>query len=212
MRWSGASPLPAAARHWDRVAAVYERLANSWPLGAMRRRAVALLEPRGGGRYLLAGCGPALERGFFPSDCVVIGLDLAPAMLRRAAPRLRPGAGVRGDAQRLPFADGSFDGVVLAFICAVAPDGAAVLSEALRVTRPGGRVIVADKLRRGRETWLWKLWGSALRWTGSDFNRSLEAVLAGRGEAAISHDEAHTLGGYLALLRLERPAASHTGP
>lgn len=194
-----------AARHWDRLAGAYARWLGGWPLGPVRRRAVALLSPSDGGRYLLVGCGPALEHDRFPLSARVIGLDLAPAMLRLARARLGRGAIVLADAQRLPLADGAFDGVLLSFICAVAPDGAAVLAEAVRVTRPGGAVVLADKLRRGPDTPLWRLLGRLTSRTGSDFNRSFEAVLSGRGEAVVTHDEPRLGRGYVSVVRLERP-------
>jgi ubiquinone/menaquinone biosynthesis C-methylase UbiE len=84
-----------------------------------------------------------------PHVAKVVGLDLSPAMLERAVAAAR-GAGlknitwIRGDALRLPFADGSFD----AYVARSAPhhfvdlDGA--LREALRVLRPGGRIALID--------------------------------------------------------------------
>ncbi len=45
-------------------------------------------------------------------------------------------------AATLPFADGAFQIVVLAHLAAGTPDGTATLSEAVRVLRPGGRIIL----------------------------------------------------------------------
>ena len=80
-------------------------------------------------------------------------LDLTDAMLRRALPRV--GAvdfvPVQGDAQCLPFADGSFDSAVLHLILAVVPQPAHCFAEIARVVKPGGSALVFDKfLRRGQ--------------------------------------------------------------
>ncbi|MDQ2645767.1 MAG: bifunctional demethylmenaquinone methyltransferase/2-methoxy-6-polyprenyl-1,4-benzoquinol methylase UbiE [Myxococcota bacterium] len=49
-----------------------------------------------------------------------------------------------GDAQRLPFADRSFDGVCIAFGIRNVPDRSRALAEMARVTRPGGRIAILE--------------------------------------------------------------------
>lgn len=109
-----------------------------------------------GDRILDLGCG-------FGRTCLELyakgitgyfGLDLNPSGLKEArrwmaeefpkGPRPNLQAGEGG---RLPFADGSFDGVVMqAFLTALdrAEDRRRVAAETARVLRPGGRVYVAD--------------------------------------------------------------------
>jgi ubiquinone/menaquinone biosynthesis C-methylase UbiE len=76
--------------------------------------------------------------------CDVIGLDYVPALLDRARQRaLAEGVDaefIEGDAEALPFADGSFDVVSSVFGAMFAPDQERTASELLRVTRPGGRI------------------------------------------------------------------------
>ena len=50
-----------------------------------------------------------------------------------------PGVDVVGDAQRLPFADNSFDGVLCEVVLEHVPDAVQVIAEAHRVLAPGGR-------------------------------------------------------------------------
>lgn len=75
----------------------------------------------------------------------VVGLDLSPALLRRAG-AAREYELVAGDMRWLPFADGSFDVVVnLGTSLGMFrddPDVEAALSEARRVMRPGGRLLL----------------------------------------------------------------------
>ena len=51
---------------------------------------------------------------------------------------------VAGDGTRLPFADGTFDAVTISFGLRNIVDPAAGLREMLRVTRPGGRLVVCE--------------------------------------------------------------------
>ena len=76
--------------------------------------------------------------------CSVVGLDYVPALLERA--RMRAAAEgvtadfIEGDAEALPFDDGSFDVVTSVFGAMFAPDQEQTASELARVCRPGGRI------------------------------------------------------------------------
>jgi ubiquinone/menaquinone biosynthesis C-methylase UbiE len=76
-------------------------------------------------------------------------IDVAPIQLDNLRSKLGADSPVRlhlRDASRLQFPDGSFDAVVLFFLLHEQPEAVrrATLAEALRVTRPGGRVIIVD--------------------------------------------------------------------
>jgi demethylmenaquinone methyltransferase / 2-methoxy-6-polyprenyl-1,4-benzoquinol methylase len=74
-------------------------------------------------------------------DANVVGLDQSAEMLRRAAARGIPNfVGIRGDGQRLPFADGAFDAVIHTYLLRYVDDPATTLSELARVLRPGGQM------------------------------------------------------------------------
>ncbi len=77
-----------------------------------------------------------------------VGCDFVPALLERgreraAAERLEIEF-VEGDAQGLPFEDGSFDVAMSIFGAMFAPDQERTAAELLRVVRPGGRIGMAN--------------------------------------------------------------------
>lgn len=120
---------------------------------AYKRETFELLGVRPGGRYLDAGCGTgddvlAMARLAGPAGGAV-GVDCDAALVaeawRRAAAAGVPGAEFRlGDAHRLEWADGAFDGARADRAVQHMDDPARVMAELARVTRPGGRVVVGE--------------------------------------------------------------------
>jgi SAM-dependent methyltransferase len=80
--------------------------------------------------------------------CEAVGVDYVPALLERG--RVRAAAEqlnvqfVEGDAEKLPFADASFDAVLSIYGVMFAPDHRRTAAELARVCRPGGRIGLAS--------------------------------------------------------------------
>jgi ubiquinone/menaquinone biosynthesis C-methylase UbiE len=107
-----------------------------------------------GGRLLDVACGAG--NGAIAAcrrNVDGVGLDYVPALLDRARERAAAeGFGiefVEGDAQALPFEDGSFDYVMSTFGAMFAPDQEKTASELLRVCRSGGKIGMANWTPRG---------------------------------------------------------------
>ena len=100
---------------------------------------VGLLGP-GEGVCLDLGCGPGhyLE-ALRSTGRTVVGLDRSADQLRYAA--RRSGGLIQGDAVALPFADSTFTAVTTIWISTDVDSYAQVLSEAVRVLKPGGLVV-----------------------------------------------------------------------
>jgi ArsR family transcriptional regulator len=93
---------------------------------------------------------------FAPRSRRVTAFDKSPEMLRMARARLLrlPAEQVelvQGDFAQLPFADRSFDTVLFHQVLHYAQEPEAVLAEASRVARPGGRVAIVDFAAHDRE-------------------------------------------------------------
>ena len=189
---------------WSMIAPGYDLVVS---FARQRRRALRQLELQAGERLLIPGCGTGLDLEYVPPGVEVVAIDLTPAMIARA--RRRAGTGVVcriGDAQRLDEPDASFDAVVLHLILAIVPDPAAVLAEAWRVLRPGGRISVFDKfLPDGAvPSWPRRLANVVTRTVATHINRRLADILdASATPLRVEWTEHAGWGGFLriALLR-----------
>jgi ubiquinone/menaquinone biosynthesis C-methylase UbiE len=85
--------------------------------------------------------------------CSVIGLDYVPELLDRGRRRAESegviAEFVEGDAEALPYADGSFDVVSSVFGAMFAPNQERTAAELARVTRSGGRIGLAAHTPEG---------------------------------------------------------------
>ena len=173
---------------------------------AARKHSLSAL-PAAPGRVLLAGVGTGLDLPHLPPQHHYVGVDLTEAMLLRARPRAGKAdfSGVIGDAQRLPFADASFDHAVLHLILAVVPQPADCLREVARVLRPGGTALVFDKfLRRGQPAVLRRLANPLVRRLATRLDVVFEEVLAHTPALQLEHDQPALAGGWFRMIRLRR--------
>ena len=133
---------------FDAVARRYDLTNDVLSLGQARRWRRAVVEAvdaRAGQRVLdlAAGTGTS-SRPFAQQGVQVVPCDFSLGMLAVGKRRLPGLPFVAGDALRLPFADAAFDAVTVSFGLRNVQDPAAALAETLRVTRPGGRLVVCE--------------------------------------------------------------------
>lgn len=151
----GASPVPAAPD----LETIKARQRATWASGDFAIIGTTLqivgeslcetVDLRAGARVLdvAAGngnCALAAARRW----CDVTAVDYVPSLLadgqRRAEADRLPVNFREGDAEALPFEDGSFDVVLSSFGVMFAPNHARTAAELLRVCRPGGRIGLAN--------------------------------------------------------------------
>jgi demethylmenaquinone methyltransferase / 2-methoxy-6-polyprenyl-1,4-benzoquinol methylase len=134
---------------FDHVASRYDLLNDALSLGMDRRwrKAVAKAVGAGAGQLVLdLAAGTATSsRVFIRAGGRCVACDFSFGMLSVGARRPAPGLRfVAGDALALPFRDGTFDVVTISFGLRNVADTGQALTELLRVTRPGGRLVVCE--------------------------------------------------------------------
>jgi ubiquinone/menaquinone biosynthesis C-methylase UbiE len=176
-------------RVWDPV---YDRLARwydavDWFTGGMthRLRQIALpYLPPAPARLLEIGYGSGRLHDELAAHYALAGLDRAPGMARLTRRRLAASGRVSalcvGDACALPWPARTFDAVYSTFALSAVPDAERAIAEMIRVTRPGGRVIVVDagEAMDGNRVarFLATLWSAM-----GDFMRDERPYMAARG-------------------------------
>ena len=186
------------AKHYDTV----DRFIRvTW-----RRKATSLAY----GRILEVGVGTGLNLPFYSDRCQnILGIDLSPGMLERAAKRaLLCKAAVSlavMDVQDLPAGIGSFDCVLASFVFCTVPDPARAIRECHRVLQPGGRLILLEHVRSGNYL-LQKImdWVNPLtvKLIGDHINRQTADMVTAAGFKPISVE--NLFGDVVRLIEAER--------
>jgi ubiquinone/menaquinone biosynthesis C-methylase UbiE len=153
----GLSPLERASanerrrRQYAKEAPKYDResaFVERWLFGSGHRGWVC---SRAAGDTLEVAIGTGLNLPSYPPGVRLTGIDLTSEMLALARERAAElGIRVRlceGDAQALPFQDGTFDTVVCTYAMCSVPDERQTVLEMKRVLRGDGRLILVDHVR-----------------------------------------------------------------
>ena len=133
---------------FDGVARRYDIVNDLLSLGQTRRwrkRAVKIIDPKPGMKILDIAAGPgSSSEPLHLKGSEVVSLDFSEGMLeqgRKARPYL---TFVKGDALKLPFDENTFDLTTISFGIRNTNDYEVALREALRVTKPGGRMVIVE--------------------------------------------------------------------
>jgi ubiquinone/menaquinone biosynthesis C-methylase UbiE len=186
---SDGSQMPANARRYQRIAPFYDLLELPFEYGRYRRLRRLVFNGLAG-RILDAGVGTGRNTEFYPQGAEVVGIDISPAMLARAARRIRKISATielrEMDVTRLDFPAGSFDIAVATFLFCVLPDDLQLpaLRELRRVVRGGGTIRLLDYVRPQRPlrraiAGLWEPW--IARAYGASFDRRTEKYVREAG-------------------------------
>lgn len=186
------------------IAPLYDALLATAATG-VRVASLGQLPKQAGLNILINGIGSGLDLPHLSPNHSYTGLDLTPAMLSRAKPRI---GGLRlnlvqGDSMALPFASEHFDHAVLHLILAIVPDSLACLRETARVLKPGGSVLILDKfLKPGETAWIRRTLNLLSRHIVTRLDVVFEEVLAGVPELRLERDVPVLAGGWFRSIRL----------
>lgn len=135
---------------YDRLARFYDRMESGAEQRIVRKWRSLLWSRVRGHRVLEVGVGTGKNLPHYPAGIEVTAIDLSPRMLEYARQRAAEiGASVHlmtADAQALPFPDASFDAVVTTFVFCSVPDPVLGLSEARRVLKPSGQLLLLEHM------------------------------------------------------------------
>ncbi|MBE9604395.1 class I SAM-dependent methyltransferase [Acetobacteraceae bacterium H6797] len=147
---------PRATLDADSVRDAYRRWAGFYDLvfGGVsapgRRRAVEAANRLPGTDVLEVGVGTGLALPLYRAEKRVVGIDLSREMLQKAQERVsneklaHVGGLLEMDAEKMAFADASFDIAVAMFTASVVPDAKKLFAEMSRVVRPGGHLLFVN--------------------------------------------------------------------
>lgn len=136
----------------------------------------------------------------------VTGIDFAPSMLAEARRKAaEAGFDIRyeqGDAEKLPFAAGSFDMTITRHVLWTLPHPEAAIDDWIRVLRPGGRLVVIDSQfnpsalqgdQGARSSPEYVAIGDKLPFIGGRPQEEIEALFGAKGLVDIGGDPIHDL-------------------
>jgi phosphatidylethanolamine/phosphatidyl-N-methylethanolamine N-methyltransferase len=136
------------SRIYSDYAPLYDKIFGKIFYDRVRQVIEALRIPNAA-QVLELGVGTGTSFPAYPSHCEVIGIDVAPDMLAQAREKISKNSWshlkvMEMDALNLAFSNNCFDYVMAFHTVTVVPDPVRMLSEAQRVCRPGGKIVIVN--------------------------------------------------------------------
>lgn len=134
---------------YNRISGVFNMMEKMGDMASEDWRAKAFGQLYG--KVLEVGCGTGINFPFYPAGVEVTAIDFSPKMLAYAQKNLLktkvPISLVEMDAQKMSFADNSFDCVIDTCVFCSVPDPIKGLQEIKRVCKPGGTIVMIEHVR-----------------------------------------------------------------
>ena len=179
---------PARYRLW---APIYDRFIDRPSIRSSRRKEMQMADLKPGDRVLLVGVGTGEDLPFLPDHVKVVAIDITPEMMVRSSDKSRPPQTDLAvmDAEALAFQDLAFDVVIMNLILTVADHPKIALTEALRVMKKGGRMMIFDKFLGSDEPHprLFRLMDRVAKIIATSLTVSFEDLMEGQPVTVLSN-------------------------
>ena len=197
---------PLLRRSYSLIAPLYDAVIER-PMREARKRSLEALPVVERKNVLISGVGTGLDLSLVPALHRYTALDFNPAMLARARPRGKDldVEFILGDSMDLPFGDAHFDRIILHLIVAVVPEPQRCLSEAARVLKPGGTIILFDKFLQAQQRAPFRrLLNMVTRRFATRMDVVFEDVLSAAPELEVASDVAMLANGWFRGIVLQK--------
>ncbi len=198
---------PLLRMSYSLIAPLYDMVIER-PMREVRSRSLAALPTDAPKNVLISGVGTGLDLPHLPALHHYTALDFNPAMLSRAKEREEKLDidFILGDSMDLPFTEAQFDFVVLHLIVAVVPEPQKCLSEAARVLKPGGTIVLFDKfLQPNQNAWLRRALTPLSRRFATRMDVVFEEVLRGAPTLEVLSNKGALGGRWFRRITLRKP-------
>ena len=162
---------------WDKISPLYdlfENIYNHKVYAGTGRKVAEYIDPSD--TVLECACGTGAISVFIAPICKkMIATDFSTGMLRKAAKKLKKYDNVgikKADITALKCKDGRFDKVVAGNVIHLLPEPEKALCELLRVTKPGGMVIIPTYINKTKKSS--SLAVKAISFLGADFKQQFD--------------------------------------
>ncbi|MGO1712446.1 MAG: class I SAM-dependent methyltransferase [Senegalia sp. (in: firmicutes)] len=141
-------------KRYNRISKIYdlmERPMENMSMGEWREELIKRIE---GKNVLEVGVGTGKNLSYYPDNLNVTAIDFSPNMLEKARARVKNKKNIKlieMDAQKMDFADNTFDTVVTSCVFCSVPDPIKGLKEIRRVCKDDGKVIMLEHMRSENE-------------------------------------------------------------
>lgn len=147
--------LDKMERAYSTYASVYDHTFGKF-FHQSRESVVRNLEIQKAERILEVGVGTGIALSYYPPHCQLVGIDLSDGMLEKAHERkdtydLNHVTLMKMDAGAMEFPDNTFDTVMAAYVVTAVSDYRKVVTEMIRVCRPGGRIFMLNHFSNGNK-------------------------------------------------------------
>ena len=135
---------------YNRISKIYDVLEKPMEVMIMNKWRERLIKNIEGTKILEVGVGTGKNLLLYPNKLEITGIDFSENMLAKSKAKIKGKENIRlieMDAQKMSFADNTFDTIVTSCVFCSVPDPVEGLKEMRRVCKPDGKIIMLEHMR-----------------------------------------------------------------